>query len=42
MFTVFEIGPWVIEADAEETRKQYENHGLILAIAGTAGTFPRR
>lgn len=24
MFTVFEIGPWVIEADAEETRKQYE------------------
>ncbi|SIS02918.1 hypothetical protein SAMN05880571_1792 [Bacillus velezensis] len=22
MFTVFEIGPWVIEADAEETRKQ--------------------
>lgn len=24
MFTVFEIGPWVIEADAAETRKQYE------------------
>nr|WP_223253935.1 hypothetical protein [Bacillus amyloliquefaciens] len=24
MFTVFDIGPWVIEADAAETRKQYE------------------
>ena len=24
MFTVFEIGPWVIEADTAETRKQYE------------------
>ncbi|AOC92827.1 hypothetical protein BARD7_03388 [Bacillus amyloliquefaciens] len=24
MFTVFDIGPWVIEADAAKTRKQYE------------------
>ncbi|ARZ59991.1 hypothetical protein BAGQ_3787 [Bacillus sp. CN2] len=43
MFTVFEIGPWVIEADAAETRKQYENSWPDpCAIAGAAGTFPRR
>jgi hypothetical protein len=32
MFTVFEIGPWVIEADAAETRKQYER---VLVRLGT-------
>ncbi|MBZ5517698.1 hypothetical protein [Bacillus sp. KS1] len=39
MFTVFEIGPWVIEADAAETRKQYEKSWPDPCNCGSCRNF---
>lgn len=39
MFTVFEIGPWVIEADAAETRKQYEKSWADPCDCGSCRNF---
>ncbi len=42
MFTVFGIGPWVIEAVRRKRENNTKNHGTIDAIARTAGISPRR
>ncbi|MBY8911766.1 hypothetical protein KY305_03200 [Bacillus sp. YC2] len=39
MFTSFEIGPWIIEADATETRKQYEKSWADPCKCGSCRNF---
>ncbi|KXZ17022.1 hypothetical protein AXI58_01095 [Bacillus nakamurai] len=39
MFTIFQIGPWIIEADVTETKKQYEKAWPGLCECGNCRNF---